>query len=463
MNPLQLLFILKAQYKIALAVASLTVVGALVATQLLTKQYTATTSVLVDVRSPDPVATALMPASLATQVDIIGSERVARKVVKTLGLADNEAQREMWMSETGGKGSQEGWIAERLQRGLKITPARDSNIVTIAYTGTDPKFAAAVANSFAQSYIETSVELKVEPARQYAQWFAEQGKALRDNLESTQTQVSAYQQKKGIVASTEQLDTETLKLSELTTQLIKVQAETSDARSKQRSGSSGSTPPEVTANPVVAGLRSEIAKLEAKLQETAINLGKNHPQYLRMQSEVAALKQRLESETKLVTSGFGISRTIGADKEAELVAAIAEQKRKLLKLKNERDQVAVLQRDVDTAKNAYDSVSKRYAETTLASQATQANVSVLSPATVPLVPSFPKSLDMMLGIAVVLSLVLGVGAAFGYEMLDRRIRSVYDLAEALQVPVLGVITQARQPEPRRLLPFLRRNTPLLVK
>jgi uncharacterized protein involved in exopolysaccharide biosynthesis len=211
---------------------------------------------------------------------------------------------------------------------------------------------------------------------------------------------------------------------------------------------------------VVAGLRSEIAKQEAKLQETAINLGKNHPQYLRMQSEVAALKQKLESEMKLVTGGFTISRSIGTDKEAELTAAIAAQKRKLLKLKNERDQLAVLQRDVDAAKNAYDTVNKRFTETTLASQATQANVSVLSAAIVPLVPSFPKPLEKMLAMAVALGLVLGIGAAFGLEMLDRRIRSVEDLAEVLQLPVLGVI--ARAPKPRRL-GFKRRDTPLLAK
>jgi hypothetical protein len=46
----------------------------------------------------------------------------------------------------------------------------------IAYTSEDPNFAAAAANAFAQSYIETSIELKTDPARQFARWFDEQGK-----------------------------------------------------------------------------------------------------------------------------------------------------------------------------------------------------------------------------------------------------------------------------------------------
>ena len=100
------------------------------------------------------------------------------------------------------------------------------------------------------------------------------------------------------------MDSEASKLGELTSQLVRVQAETNDARSKQKSGSAGDVLPEVMGDSVVAGLRSEISKQEARLQEAGLNLGVNHPQYLRMQSEVAALKQKLETETRHVTSSF---------------------------------------------------------------------------------------------------------------------------------------------------------------
>lgn len=460
MNPLQFLIILRAHYKVALGVAVLAIAGTLGFNLLQPKLYTATTSVLVDVRSPDPVATMMMPATLSTQVDIINSERVSRKVVRTLGLDASPVVREQWIASTKGQGSQETWLAELLLKGLRVIPSRDSNIVSIAYTGSDPAFTAAVANGFAQAYIDVTIELKVDPARQYARWFGEQGKSLRDALEKSQSELSAFQQSKGIVTSDERLDTESSKLNELSSQLLVVQAQTSDARSKQKSGISGDAIPEVVGNSVVAGLRSDIARQEAKLQETAVNLGKNHPQYQRMQSEVAALKQKLETETQLVTSGFAVSRTIGTDKESELKSAIAAQKKKLLEIRSERDQLAVLQRDVDAAKNAYDTVTKRYTETSLASQVTQANVSVLSAALVPLVPSSPKPIEKALGVAIGLGILLGLGAAFGLEMLNRRIRSVEDLATVLPLPVLGVITRNRGP--RRFV-FWRRGRLLPAK
>jgi len=461
MNPLQLFLILRAHYKAALYVALGTIVVTTAITLLLPKKYTATTEVLVDVKSPDPVVALMMPTSLATQVDIISSERVSRRVVRTLGLADTPAVRDQWMRATGGKGTAEEWLAQLLLKYLTVSPGRDSNIVTISYTGADPAFAAAVVNGFAQAYIDVTIDLKVEPARQYAQWFGEQGKLLRDNLEKAQSALSEFQQEKGIVSRDEQLDADTAKLSELTSELTKVQAEVSDARSKQQSGSAGDALPEVAANPVISNLRGEIVKQEAKLQETGLNLGVNHPQYLQMQSEVNALKQRLEAETQRVTSGFSASRNVGTEREAALKDAIEEQKKKLLEIRGERDQLAVLERDVDAARNAYDTVSKRYTETDLASQSTQANVSVLTPALPPLEPSFPQPLGKTMVMAVALGFLFGGGAAFLLEMRDRRIRSSNDLAEVLLLPVLGVIVQAK-PQSSRFA-FWRRRAALVAR
>lgn len=455
MNPLQILLILRAHWKVALGVAFATVALTLVVTLLLPKKYTATTSVLVDIKSPDPVAALIMPASLSTQLDIITSQRVALKVIRTLGLAESPAVRAQWVEATDGKGTVEAWLADLLLRGLAVTPARESNIVGISYTGAEPTFAATVVNGFAQAYIDVTIELKVEPARQYARWFGEQGKAMRENLEKAQATLSAFQREKGIVGRDEQLDVETTKLANLSAELVRVQSEINSVRSKQQSGSAGDMLPEVTSNPVVAGLRSDINRQEARLQETGLNLGNNHPQYLRMQSELSALKQKLEAEMRRVTGGFSASRTVGTDSEGALRAAIEAQKKKLLEIRTQRDELAVLQRDVDAARSAYDTVTRRFTETDLTSQSTQANVTVLTPALVPLEPSFPKPLPKTMAMAAALSIVFGAGAAFLLEMLNRRIRSSNDLTEALSLPVLGVIARARPR--RRVFAFWRRS------
>lgn len=449
MNLTQLLLILRAHYKVALCVMLATVAIGFATVMLLPKKYTATTSLLVDVKSPDPVTALIMPANLSTQVDIITSERVALRVVRMLGLADSPKVREQWTEATDGKGTVDSWLAALLLKSLQVSPARDSNILSMSFTGSDPAFAAAVVNGFAQAYVDVSIELKVEPSRQYARWFADQGKTLRDNFEKAQEKLSAFQRESGIIAREEQFDTETTRLANLSAELIKVQSEINYARSKQESGRIGDSLPEVMSNPVIAGLRSDINRLEARLQEAGINLGTNHPQYVRMQSELAALKQRLDSEIKSVTGGFSASRAVGTDSAAALKVQVEAQKKKLLEMKKQRDELAVLQRDVDAAKSAYDMVSRRYSETDLASQSTQANVTILTPATAPIEPSFPKPLGKSMLLVVALAFPLGGLSALGIELLNRRIRSPKDLKEVLALPVLGVVTRPIASRSRR--------------
>jgi chain length determinant protein EpsF len=451
MNPKQLLLILRARYRISVAVLLITVVSVAIVSELTPRQYTAETSVMVDIRSPDPISTVLLPptmnpGSVGTQIDIIKSDRVARKVVRMLRLADSPTVKQTWQDSTGGRGKLEEWMSARLQRGVSVNPSRDSNIINISFRGTDPAFVAAVANAFAQAYIEASVELKVEPAKQYADWFAEQAKVLRENVERAQARVSEFQQKVGIVATEESMDFELTKLNELSARLTTAQAETRDALSKQRSGGAGiDTLPEVMQNTLVGTLRGNVASLEIRLKEVAVNLGVKHPQYQRMESELAEMKRKLAAEESRVASSYSTTSAIGRAKEAELRAAIEAQKKKLLDMKNQRDEIAVLLRDVDTAKRAYEAVTNRFNQTTLESQANRTNVSVLNPAVEPTQPSFPKPLEQMLLMALALGAVLACAAAYGVELLDRRIRSPDDLAEMLQLPVLGVIESARGP------------------
>ena len=203
MNLQQLLLIFKARYKVILVTFLVITLGTLAVSLLLPSRYTATASVVVDARSLDPIGGNLVdgpvtPSYLPTQVDIINSDRTAMKVVKQLRLAENPAVREKWQEDTGGRGNIEPWIADLIQKGLSVSPSSESNVIMLTYSSADPAFSATAANAFAQAYINTNIELKVDPAKQYAEWFVGQNKVLRDNLEAAQQRLADYQKKNGI-------------------------------------------------------------------------------------------------------------------------------------------------------------------------------------------------------------------------------------------------------------------------
>ena len=88
MNLQQLLLIFKARYKIILVTFLVITLATLAISLILPSRYTATASVVVDMRTPDPIGGNMLdgpvsPSYLPTQVDIITSDRTAMKVVKT--------------------------------------------------------------------------------------------------------------------------------------------------------------------------------------------------------------------------------------------------------------------------------------------------------------------------------------------------------------------------------------------
>ena len=440
----QFFMMLGARWRIATGTLFFVVAVALIVSLVLPKQYSSTATVVIDAKASDPISGALgvtlSPAYMATQVDIINSDRVATRVVKLLKLENNPQTVEQWKAATEGRGDLERWLADYLKKNLDVKPSRESSVINLAYTSPDPRFAAALANAFAQAYIDTTLELRVEPARQSATWFDERSRALRENMEKAQTALSSYQREHGIVAADERLDVENSRLAELSAQLTGIQAQTVDtlSRKRQAQGDQLESSPDVMQNPLVQGLKSEIARNEAKLTELAGQLGPNHPQFQRLKAETDALKEKLTAEIQRVVGGLGTSSKVSQQRESEIRASLDAQKDKILKLKQQRDELAVLTRDVETAQRAYDTVNQRLTQTSLESQVNLTNIALLNLATEPIAPSSPKTLKNLL-IATFVGTLLGIGMAFMAEFIDRRIRSENDVTEFVGCSFLGVL------------------------
>jgi succinoglycan biosynthesis transport protein ExoP len=446
----QFFMILRARYKVVLLTLLVIVAIAVAASLLLPQRYKADTSLVIDFKGVDQVMGIMLPAQLmpsyiATQVDIIQSHSVALKVVKALKLVESPVAKEKFLEDTQGRGSIEDWLADLLLKKLDVKPSRESSIVDVIYTNPDPDFAAAAANAFARAYIQTNLELKVSPAKETAVWFDGQLKQLRDDFEEAQGRLSKYQRDKGITSTDQRLDVEAAKLSEISSQLVQVEAQVFESTSRQKQLEEFTTKnrnadslPEVLASPVIGELKARLSAAEARVNQASNTMGKNHPDYQRAQSEVDSLHKKLVDEIKTVASVINNNLKIMQSREKELRDAVAAQKAKLLELNRHRDELGVLMKEVDNAQHAYEAASQRYTQTNLESQTNQTNIAILSPAIPPLAPSFPK-LPLNVALALVLGTMLGVGMALLREMFDRRVRVAQDLAEAVGVQVWGVL------------------------
>jgi chain length determinant protein EpsF len=418
--------------------------------RLLPKQYTAATRIVVEPKLTDmlgsvnPTTGMLAQTVMATQVDVINSERVARRVVKTLGFARSPAAEQQWREATGGVGSIDDYFAGMLLKRLDVKPARDSAVVAISFTGSDPQFAAEVANGFANAYIETSIELRKQPAEQSAKWFDEQLVPLRDHVERAQARLSAYQQKHGIAANDERVDVEQARLYELSQQLGIAQSQNLEAGARvNHSRPSSSSVPEVANSPVVQALRGEVVRAEARFEEVARIYGAEHPTLVRVQTEYETLRDRLEQELRNSTGTVSAVSQVAQQREADMRRALAAQKGRVMVSKQQRDEMGVLLREVDSAQRVYDAGLQRLAQNKLEAQTNQSNAYVLTPAAPPSEASSPKT-RLYVVLSAALGLLLGLAAAVLLEVVDQRVRCVADVEAALRIPCLGSLPRERR-------------------
>jgi polysaccharide biosynthesis transport protein len=441
----QFVAILKARWLVVLSILALALATAIALNMVLPKRYTATTKVMVDVKSPDPVAGIVLPGMLsptflATQGDVIKSGRVVEHVIKNLRLDQSQDMQRAWQQATKGAVPFNVWLSDFMLKSLKASPSREANVIEIEYSAETPQGAAVLANAFTDSYLEVTSNLRTEPAKAFGSSFEALAIQLRKRLLDAQAKLTSYQKEAGLMATDERLDVETERLSQISSQVTQLTALVEDARARknsaQRSGAEVSS--EAAGNSVINGIRTDLIAYQAKLGSLQERYGSAHPQVRETTQVIEEFKRRLASEYARTTSTLASTENT---LEARLAAAKIEmdsQRDKLIDLREKRSAATLYSRDVDNLQRAYDVVQSRVSQAGMEVQAASTSLAVLEKAQAPSGPSSPKYFLNIL-MAIFLGSMMAVITALLLELIDRRVRTNQDIPAALHLPVLGVL------------------------
>lgn len=429
---------LRKRWRLELVVFLAVLAAIAVWTAVSPKSYVATSSVLFDDVSVDPVQGTSggdpLNALLTTQSDVVQSEAVAAEVVRSQQLA-GPAVISSWQKATGGVGDVNAWYGRQLLGGLQIVPEKGSRVLKIQYRSPNPEWSALLANGFVVSYLDQRLKSKTDPARTYSRWFTERTREVRGTLEAAQARLTQFKRQTGIVDSGT-VDAEATRLAELSGQYTGAQA--SAAELNARAGTSVSASPDVQGSGVVQGLRTQIAGKTAQVSEMSSNLGPNHPDLIAAKAELAELRARLAGEVGTTTRSVQVASAAANSKQATLDRLLQQQRGRMLGLAGDRSKLDVLARDVDSAQAAYNSVTQRLETMRLQALAPSTNAHQLDVASPPVLPSDPNvPLRALLGL--VLGVLLAVGVGIATETLRPRIRTANGAAMASGAPVLAAL------------------------
>lgn len=455
----QLLAILAARRKIIFITFATVVLVTVIFNILSPKEYTASTKVLLNNKVVDPVTGVSLGAQMtdsymATQLQVLQSDSVALEVVNRLGLANNPNVQERFKNSSGGQGEINLWLARALAGKLNVVYTK-SNVIEITYSAADPQFAALIANTFTDVYMEKSIKLKTEPAQKAANYLNQQVQVLRDNLGKAQSKFTSFQKEHGLTSNDDRVDVESSRLSEMSAQLSMAQAQLVEANSRYHDVTqNASDSPDVAQSGLVQNLKMELSKAEASLASISETVSKNHPQYISLTSQIDKLKRQLADEITKVASNISGTASINKERVAVLKQQVEQQKQKVLTLNQTRGEMMSLQNDVMSAQAAMENANKLYGQNSIEGQSDQGNIALLDTASPPFSPSKPR-IFMNTFFSVLAGIFLGLLFAMIAELLNRKVRATQDLVDLLDAPVF-VISNSKKSN-GLLTKFTRRN------
>jgi capsular exopolysaccharide synthesis family protein len=328
---------------------------------------------------------------------------------------------------------------------LTISPVPNTQVVKIAYTSESPKLAAEIANTVAEVYIESYLEAKFDMTSKATSWLNDSLAGLRNKLEVSEKKLAEFYQREQLVDLDGVVGLASEELQGLSEQLLQAEnrLKQSEIIFEQVQNFNGD-PAELAAMPAVQNHPSiqNVKEAELKAQSNVSELSKVYgPKHLKMisaQAELASVMQTLENQVASLISGITNEYRQAQSQVNRLRVAVASAKEEYRKLSTLESKRRVLQREVDTNQQLYDSFFTRLQETSEVEGFESANARVLDRATLPVEPFKPKK-SLILIATLVMSTGFGIFIALVLDFLNSGIRSVDDVERRLGQRMMGLI------------------------
>jgi capsular exopolysaccharide synthesis family protein len=350
--------------------------------------------------------------------------------------------------------------------GLAIVPVRNSKLVEVRYSSTDPKFAADAANALSQAYMQQNMEYKFSTSKDAADWLGERLAEQRAALEQSEAALQSYKERNGTVSVTDSASNIVVqRLGDLNTALTKAKTEriSKEALYNQLKSAEGTgtldTFPSVVANDYIQKLRADLSDMQRQQATLAQRYGDRNPELIKLRTTIEGAEAKLKVELSKVVESVRNEYEAALMEERSLQASLDAQKTEALSLNRKGIEYGVLQREVESNKQIYESLMQRTKETGISSELRANNVRVMDAAEIPRSPVSPN-IQRELSVWFGASFLLAIGLAFGLEFLDNRIRTPENIRHDLGLPFLGMVPALTEKAMQGAPPLLHGDVPV---
>lgn len=461
------------RYVIA-GIAGLCVILGLVITLLMTPKYTATSTIeisresikVTNFQGVEQEASVADQEFYQTQYGLLRARSLSERVAAQLRLVDDPKFFELFSVPdrepalqlvngrypSSGRAVRQRVAGEVLLKHLDVSPTRLSRLVDIHFTSPDPVFSQKVANAWAENFIQTNLERKVQATSYGRTVLQQQLSDLKERLDQSQRQLVAYasaqriinlptQSGDGRVAAERSIVAD--ELQALNTALSSATADRIEAESKYRQTGVSS---EALRNQAINLLRQRRAELAADYQRLMTQFEPAYPAAQAIKSQIEQLDRGIAREESRVAGSLQNDYRQAMERERTLQAKVEALKSSYLDLRRRSIQYNIYQQEVDTNRALYDGLLQRFKEIGVAGGVGINNIAIVDTADLPQKPSSPRLL-LNLFLALVTGIGLGALAAYVLEQIDEAIADPAEVERRLGLPLLGSIPKLEEGTP----------------
>jgi capsular exopolysaccharide synthesis family protein len=414
------------------------------------------------------------PEFYSTQFQLIRSHTVARRVVDILGLETGIAAREMpenpsrfssvlqsirgWFPRSSPTVEKDGepadpnaWtasdkVARQLLKNIRVRPIQGSRITEVTYSSPNPEFAALIANTFVQAYLEKSLEMKMDATHLSLNWLTPKADAELKKLQASEKRLQTYMEQNNLVTMEERSTIIPEALTQLGRELISAESRTKEHKllyDKVRAVAGDLNAAEnvlaVSEGGALEVLRAQILQAEQLNMELSSKYGARHPMMLKAVADLNILKEKRRQEINRIIQKIRNQYELALANENSIRNQLNQTKSMALGLNEKYVGYSVLKREIDTNRQLYDALLTKIKDQSVSGERQPVNISIVETAKVPQSPVRPVvTLNLLLGL--LLGLFGGIGVAFFVDHQDLRIKAAEDVADILKIPALGSIT-----------------------
>jgi capsular exopolysaccharide synthesis family protein len=467
---------------VVLGVAATCVILGLIATLLMTPKYTAVTTIeisreankVTDFQAVEREAGIADQEFYQTQYGLLQSRSLSERVATQLMLVDSQKFFELFGVSSNdpafqlingkypatGRAKRQRVAGKILRDHLAVSPTRLSRLVDIKFTSPDADFSARVANAWAENFIQTNLERKVQATSYGRNLLERQLTQFKAKLDESQRQLVAYASAQRIInlpaqsggegGTTTERSIVADDLAALNAALSQATADRIQAEARyQQAGRAGAST-EALRNPAINNLRQRRAEISAEYQRLMTQFEPGYPAAQAIQSQIDQLDRSIAREESRVSGSQQADYREALERERALHAKVDQLKTSYLDLRRRSIQYNIYQQEVDTNRALYDGLLQRFKEIGVAGGVGVNNISVVDLAEIPQSPSSPR---LLINLVVALLAGLGLGAllAFVLEQIDEAIADPAEVERRLGLPLLGSVPKLEEGTPKEAL------------